>query len=93
MMPDVPTMSEAALPGFEMLSWFGLLAPAATPRNIVMRVNAETAKVLALPEIRTALANQGLEPRGGTPEQFGDYIKAEIAKITKIARTAGVKAE
>ena len=93
MMPGVPTMSEAALPGFEMLSWFGLLAPAATPRNVITRVNTETAKVLAMPEIRTALANQGLETRGGTPEQFGDYIKGEIAKITKIAKTAGVKAE
>jgi len=93
MMPGVPTLSEAALPGFEMLSWFGLLAPAATPRTVITRLNAETAKVLALPEIRTALANQGLEARGGTPEQFGDYIKGEIAKITKIAKTAGVKAE
>jgi tripartite-type tricarboxylate transporter receptor subunit TctC len=93
MMPGVPTLSEAALPGFEMLSWFGLLAPAATPRNIIIRVNAETAKVLALPETRTALSNQGLEARGGTPEQFGDYIKGEIAKITRIAKTAGVKAE
>ncbi len=93
MMPAVPTMSEAALPGFEMLSWFGLLAPAATPRNVITRVNAETMKVLAMPDIRSALAAQGLETRGGTPEQFGDYIRNEIAKITKIAKTAGVKAE
>jgi tripartite-type tricarboxylate transporter receptor subunit TctC len=93
MMPGVPTMSEAALPGFEMLSWFGLLAPAATPRPIVNRLNAEMAKTLALPDVRAALQAQGLETRGGTPDQFGDYIKGEIAKITKIARTAGVKAE
>ena len=93
MMPGVPTISEAALPGFEMLSWFGLLAPAATPRAVITRLNTEVAKVLALPQIKSALAAQGLETRGGTPEQFGDYIKSEIAKITKIARTAGVKAE
>jgi len=93
MMPGVPTISEAALPGFEMLSWFGLLAPAATPRAIVSRMNTETSKVLAMPEIRSALGAQGLEPRGGTPEQFGDYIKGEIAKVTKIAKAAGVKAE
>jgi tripartite-type tricarboxylate transporter receptor subunit TctC len=92
MMPGVPTMSET-LPGFEMLSWFGLLAPAATPRSVITRMNAETAKVLAMPEIKSALAAQGLEVRGGTPEQFGDYIKREIAKITKIAKAAGVKAE
>ena len=93
MMPGVPTMSEAALPGFEMLSWFGLLAPAATQKNVITRINAETAKVLALPEIRSALAAQGLETRGGAPEQFGDYIRNEIAKVTRIARAAGVKAE
>ena len=93
MMPGVPTISEAALPGFEMLSWFGLLAPAATPRAIITRMNTETAKVLAMPEIRSALGAQGLEARGGTPEQFGDYIKGEIAKVTKIAKAAGVKAE
>jgi tripartite-type tricarboxylate transporter receptor subunit TctC len=92
MMPGVPTISET-LPGFEMLSWFGLLAPAATPRTVITRINAETAKVLAMPEIRSSLAAQGLEVRGGTPEQFGDYIKGEIAKITKIAKAAGVKAD
>ena len=92
MMPGVPTMSET-VPGFEMLSWFGLLAPAATPRTVITRMNAETAKVLAMPEVKSALAAQGLEVRGGTPEQFGDYVKGEIAKITKIAKAAGVKAD
>lgn len=93
MLPGVPTISESALPGFEMLSWFGLLAPAGAPPAIVTRMNAEVAKVLALPEIRSALAVQGLETRGGTPAQFGDHIRAEIAKITKIAKAAGVKAD
>ena len=92
MMPGLPTMAET-LPGFEMLSWFGLLAPAATPKPVIARINSETAKVLALPEIHSALGTQGLETRGGTPEQFGDYIRGEIAKITKIAKAAGVKAE
>jgi tripartite-type tricarboxylate transporter receptor subunit TctC len=93
MLPGVPTISESALPGFEMLSWFGLLAPAGAPPAIVTRMNAEVAKVLALPEIRSALAVQGLETRGGTPAQFGDHIRAEIAKITRIAKAAGVKAD
>jgi tripartite-type tricarboxylate transporter receptor subunit TctC len=93
MMPEVPAVSEAALPGFEMLSWFGLLAPAGTPSAVVTRMNTETAKVLATTEVKTALAAQGLEAISGTPDQFGEYIKREIAKITKIANAAGVKAE
>lgn len=92
MMPGVPTVSET-LPGFEMLSWFGLLAPAATPPAIITRVNAETAKVLALPDVKAALTAQGFEVMAGTPAQFGDYIKREIAKITKIAQSAGVTAQ
>ena len=92
MMPELPTMAET-LPGFEMLSWFGLLAPAGTPPAIVNRLNVETAKVLANPEVRSLLATQGFEVMAGTPEQFGDYIKTEIAKITKLAKTTGIKAE
>jgi tripartite-type tricarboxylate transporter receptor subunit TctC len=93
MMPEVPTVSEAALPGFEMLSWFGLLAPAGTPASVVTRMNTETAKALATSDVKSALAAQGLEVMSGTPDQFGDYIKREIAKIAKIAKAAGVKAE
>lgn len=92
MMPAVPTVAET-LPGFEMLSWFGLLAPAATPPAIVTRLNTEAGKVLALPEVKAALTTQGFEVTAGTPEQFGNYIKGEIAKITKIARAAGVTAQ
>ena len=92
MMPDVPTVAET-LPGFEMLSWFGLLAPANTPPAIVTRLNGDMTRVLALPDVRAALTAQGFEVRGGTPADFGDYIKGEIAKITKIARAANVKAE
>ena len=92
MMPELPTVAET-LPGFEMLSWFGLLAPVGTPPAIITRVNAETAKALALPDVRAGLTAQGFEVMAGTPERFGDYIKNEIVKITKIAKTAGVKAE
>jgi tripartite-type tricarboxylate transporter receptor subunit TctC len=89
-MPDVPTVSET-LPGFEMLSWFGLLAPAGAPPAVIARMNAEVGKVLTQQDVRTALAAQGLEVTTGTPEQFGSYIRSEIAKITKIAkrRTCG----
>ena len=92
MMPGVPTVAET-LPGFEMLSWFGMLAPANTPPAIVTRLNAEMTKVLALPDVRSALAAQGFEVMGGTPADFGEYIKREIVKITKIAKAANVKAE
>jgi tripartite-type tricarboxylate transporter receptor subunit TctC len=86
-------LSEAGLPGFEMLSWFGLLAPAGTPRAIVTRLNTETIKALNTPEIRTAIVTQGSEAMPGSPVQFADYIKSEIVRIAKIAKMAGIKAE
>ncbi len=93
LLPDVPTMSEAGLPGFEMLSWFGLLAPAATPQTIISLLNAETIKALSTPDMKSAIAAQGSEVMSGSPEQFADYIKAEIARVGKIAKAAGIKAE
>jgi tripartite-type tricarboxylate transporter receptor subunit TctC len=92
-LPEVPTMAEAGLPGFEILSWFGLLAPAGTPAPIVARLNAETVKVLGREDVQTALANQGLEVKPGTPGEFAAHIKSEIAKFTKIGKAAGIKAE
>jgi tripartite-type tricarboxylate transporter receptor subunit TctC len=93
LMPELPTLSEAGLPGFEMLSWYGLLAPAATPRAIISRLNAEALRALATPEIKSTAASQGAEVMTGTPEHFSDHIKSEIARIGKIARGAGIKAE
>jgi tripartite-type tricarboxylate transporter receptor subunit TctC len=92
-LPDIPTVSEAGLTGFEMLSWFGLLAPAGTPQAIISRLNAETIKALSTSDMKSAIAAQGSEAMSGSPEQFGDYIKAEIARIGKIAKAAGIKAE
>jgi tripartite-type tricarboxylate transporter receptor subunit TctC len=93
MLPEVPTVAEAALPGFQMLSWFGLFAPAGTPPAIISRLNAETIKVLEKPDVKSALAVQRLEVMSGSPEQFADHIKNEIARMTKIAKAAGIKAE
>jgi tripartite-type tricarboxylate transporter receptor subunit TctC len=93
MLPDVPTMPEAGLPDFEITSWFGLLAPAGTPASIIGRLNAETAKVLGRADVKATLANQGLEVAASSPEQFAAHIKSEIARFTKIAKTAGIKAE
>ncbi|HEX9395589.1 MAG TPA: tripartite tricarboxylate transporter substrate binding protein [Burkholderiales bacterium] len=92
-LPELPTLSEAGLPGFEITSWFGLLAPAATPAPIVTRLNAETNKVLARADVRDTLGAQGLEVTPGTPEQFAAHIKSEIAKFTRIGKAAAIKAE
>ena len=92
-MPDVPTMAEAGLKDFLVFSWFGLLAPAGTPAAIITRVNAETVKVLLRADVKAALNAQGLEVISSTPEQFGNHIKSEIARMTKIAQSAGIKAD
>jgi tripartite-type tricarboxylate transporter receptor subunit TctC len=90
---ETPTLSEAGLPGFEILSWFALLAPAGTPAPIISRLNAETVKVLARDDIKSTLGAQGLTVASSTPEALAAHIKSEIAKFTRIAKAAGVKAE
>ena len=92
-LPEVPTMSEAGLAGFEVMSWFGLLAPAGTPQTIISRLNAETIKALNTPELKSAIAAMGADIVSGSPEQFADHIKSEIARFGAIARTAGIKLE
>jgi tripartite-type tricarboxylate transporter receptor subunit TctC len=91
--PDIPTMSEAGLAGFEVNSWYGLLAPAGTPREIVMRLNTEVARALREPDARERLYSIGAEPMSTTPEEFGDYINAEMAKWAKVVKAAGIRVE
>jgi tripartite-type tricarboxylate transporter receptor subunit TctC len=91
MLPDLPTIAEAALPGYEANNWYGLLAPAKTPKPIIDRLNAETVKILGTQNLREFYFAQGLEPTPSTPEAFGAYIKAEIAKWSKLVKAAGVK--
>jgi len=91
-LPDVPTIGES-LKGFEADSWFGLMMPAGTPREIIMKVNAEVLKILVSQEVKDRLLAQGGVAAGGTPEQLAERIKADIAKWGKVARTAGVKIE
>jgi tripartite-type tricarboxylate transporter receptor subunit TctC len=93
LMPELPTLSESGLTGFDANNWYGLLAPAKTPRPIIDRLNAEVAKILAMPEVRSVLANQGLDPAPGTPEQFGAYIRSERLKWAKVIKESGAKAE
>lgn len=88
--PDVPTISEAGVPGFELTGWYGLLAPAGTPVPIVNRLNEVLARTLGLPDVQEKLVGQGLEVVTTTPREFGDYLKAEIAKYARVVREAGV---
>ena len=92
LVPDLPTVSEAGLKGFDANNWYGILVPAKTSRAIIIRLNAEVAKILNMPEIKNFLFNQGLDVAPGTPEQFGAYIKSEKAKWAKVVKASGAKA-
>jgi len=92
MLPDIPTIAEQGLAGFDANNWYGLLAPAKTPRPIIDKLNAEVTKILNLPEIKQYLFNQGLDPAPTTPEEFGNYVKSEMAKWAKVVRAAGASA-
>ena len=91
--PDVPTVAESGIPGYDVSVWFGVLAPAGTPRNIVQRLNAEIIRIIATPEITDRFVKQGVEPRTGTPEQFGELIKSEVARWAGVIKTAGIQAD
>ena len=91
--PEVPTSAEAGLPGFETYTWFGLSAPLNTPAPVIARLNAEMVKTLAAKEVTEVLSKQGLEAGASTPEQFGQFIASEIAKWSRIVKSAGIKLE
>jgi tripartite-type tricarboxylate transporter receptor subunit TctC len=91
--PDVPTIAESGLPGYDTSTWGGLLAPAGTPKDVVAKLNAEFAKALAAPDVQKRLADAGIEPGGGSPAQFAQFIQAEMVKWQKVARDAGVEPE
>src|SRR5262245_10904254 len=92
-LPELPTVAEAGVPGYEASTWYGLLAPAHTPGAAIARLHDATVKVLAEPALREKLADQGFEPVGDTPEEFAAYIRSEIGKWGKVIRDAGIKAE
>ncbi len=89
-MADVPTVIESGLPGFDITAWFGFVAPAGTPADIVQKLNAESQKALALPSVRDALAKQGFEISGGSPQEFAEFMRAEIEKWTRVVNQAGL---
>ena len=90
-LPDVPSIAEAGVPGYEATQWFGMLAPAGTPRPIIDRLNHEMVKLLKSPEVRDRLIADGTDPAPTTPEEFGAYIKSETEKWTKVIKAAGIK--
>ena len=92
-LPDIPTVHEAGVPGFSATSRYGLLAPAGTPRAIVMKLNTTLAKVLNTPETRQRFASLGLEPDTSTPEEFAAYIKNEIVTWTRVVKATGIQPE
>ena len=89
-MPDLPTVAET-LPGYETVAWFGVLAPAGTPRDVVNRLSAEIGRIARSPEMRERLAGMGAEPVGGTPEEFAAVMARDIAKWTELAKSVGIK--
>jgi tripartite-type tricarboxylate transporter receptor subunit TctC len=92
-MPELPTIVESGLPGFIVTGWYGLLAPAGTPGNIIARLNSDIVSTLRQPDVRQKLVDLGLEVETSAPQGFGDFIKAEIAKYAKVVRSANVRVD
>jgi tripartite-type tricarboxylate transporter receptor subunit TctC len=91
--PDIPTVSESGIPGFLVTTWYGVSAPAKTPRPIIDRLNSEIVRALNSPDLRSRLTNDGADPVGNTPEQYTAFVENEIAKWAKVIKSAGIKAE
>lgn len=90
-LPDVPTVAESGLAGFDVVPWFGLFTAAGTPRPVIQRLNAEIVKILDAPDTRQRLSGHGLVPGGGKPEELGAFLKAEIARWGKLIKEAGIR--
>ncbi len=92
-LPEVPSIAEAGVPGYETIQWSGVLAPARTPRAIVVRINADIGRLLKLEDVLQRLGNLGVDPAGGSPEQFAAYLRAETAKWSRLIRETGLRIE
>jgi tripartite-type tricarboxylate transporter receptor subunit TctC len=92
-LPNVPTINESGYKGFDAVTWFGLLAPAGTPKDVIARLNAEFNKALQSPELRKKLGDEGADPAGGTPEQFAALIRDEIPRWGKVVKESGAKVD
>jgi tripartite-type tricarboxylate transporter receptor subunit TctC len=91
--PDVPTVAESGLPGFEVVGWFGLFAPAQTPSVIINKLNKELVSILQMKDVQEKLAGHGLIPGGGSPKELGKFLRTEIAKWKNLIQTAGIQTE
>lgn len=91
--PEIPTVAESGVPGYEVTSWYGLSAPAKTPRPIIDRINSEAVRALNSPDLRERLQGLGADPAGNTPEQYAAFIQAETDKWAKVIKAAGIKSE
>ena len=89
--PDIPTVAESGVPGFEYVTWYGLFAPAATPRDIILKINAEVIKMLASPELAQRLASQGAEPASSSPEQLGKYMLEQHERWKQVIKSAHIR--
>ena len=89
-LPDVPTIAESGFPGYEISSWQGVFAPGGTPRDVVGKINGEVVRLLSVPEVRARISLEGADPVGSSPHAFAERVKSEIAKWTKVARSAGI---
>ena len=92
-LPDVPTLAESGVPGYEMTLWTGLMAPAGTPQDIVTQLHRETVEVLAMPQVREAIGRQGGEINTGGPAEFGALIRSDLAKWQRVVKQAGIKVD
>ncbi|HEX3170488.1 MAG TPA: tripartite tricarboxylate transporter substrate-binding protein, partial [Burkholderiales bacterium] len=93
MMAETPTLNESGVPGYDRYGWYGVLAPAGTPKDIIARLNAAMSEVINVADMKVALNLQGLEPQTTTPEQFGAFIQADIMENAKLIKLIGLKAE
>jgi tripartite-type tricarboxylate transporter receptor subunit TctC len=91
--PELPTLAEAGLPGFESTTWQGLTVPSATPRDVINRLHAESAKIVHSDDVASRLVAMGTDPVGSSPEQFAAYIRSETAKWGKLIRNIGLRLE
>jgi tripartite-type tricarboxylate transporter receptor subunit TctC len=91
--PDVPTIAEAGVPGYEAVQWYGMVAPTNTPREIITRLNRDMLAILEMPDVRAKFAADGGDPAGSSPEEFARYIRSETDKWQKVAKSAGINPE
>ena len=92
-MPELPTLSEAGVPGYDMALWIGVFAPAGTPREVAAKLNAEVVRIVNLADVRERLAAMGVDPLGNTSEQMAEWIRGEIARFGPVVKAADIKAD